>query len=326
MKGHNLMKANFAVCLCSIIKTNFSMPFSLYFLQKKYFFAFGLLFIFLEINAQYTEVINSNKPGFSESPYSVGTGVYQLESTIFYRKKSIEPIFSRPESLGLDLSFRTSFFLEQLEFNAQLAYQKDEIAFSNVFTSSYSESGLSELNVAAKYLLYEQKFTDKSKEIRSWKKRMAFDYKRLIPSVAIYAGLNTNFVSDIYKKDMLSPKAGILLQNDLSEAFNIITNVYYDYITTNSPEISYILTATYNFSNRWSTFFENQSIFKEFQTDVNFGTGLAYLFSKDIQINASGRLLLEGKTTGFFGGIGVSYRLDRHRDSFKDTNPKPKLD
>ena len=34
--------------------------------------------------SQYTEVINSNKPGFSESPYSVGTGVYQFESNFFF--------------------------------------------------------------------------------------------------------------------------------------------------------------------------------------------------------------------------------------------------
>ena len=45
--------------------------------------------------AQYTDVINSNKPGFSESPYSVGRGVYQFESNIFLRNTTIKPTFSQ---------------------------------------------------------------------------------------------------------------------------------------------------------------------------------------------------------------------------------------
>ncbi|MFT5257510.1 MAG: hypothetical protein ACI9KF_001140, partial [Arenicella sp.] len=61
--------------------------------------------------AQYTEVINSNKPGFSVSPYSVGTGVYQFESNLFLRNINVLPTFSRPQSLGLDLQFRTGLFL-----------------------------------------------------------------------------------------------------------------------------------------------------------------------------------------------------------------------
>ena len=141
---------------------------------------------------QYTEVINSNKPGFSESPYSVGKGIYQFESNLFFRNTYIEPTFSRPQSLGFDLLFRTSFFLEKLELNLQTSYQRDKIAFKNIFTSHYFSSGLSKLTLGAKYLVYQQEYDDKSKEVRSWKKRHAFDYKRLIPSVAIYVGMNTD--------------------------------------------------------------------------------------------------------------------------------------
>ena len=90
-----------------------------------------ILFVTNSMQAQYTEVINSNKPGFSESPYSVGTGVYQFESNFFFRETSIEPTFSMPESFGVDFAFRTSFFLERLELNTQITYQKDKVAFKN---------------------------------------------------------------------------------------------------------------------------------------------------------------------------------------------------
>ena len=277
-----------------------------------------ILFSFSSIYSQYTEVINSNKPGFSESPYSVGTGVYQFESNLFFRNTTIEPTFSRPQSFGFDMLFRTSFFLEKLELNAQASYQRDKIAFKNIFTSHYFNSGLSKFTIGAKYLLYQQEYEDKSKEVRSWRKRHAFDKKRLIPSVAIYAGLNTDYVGDIYKTGKMSPKVGVLLQNNLSTKFNIVTNVFYDRIGTDFSEFSYIVTGTYNFSDRWSTFFENQTIFQKSQSNTNLGTGLAYLFSKNLQINSSARLLVEGKSKGFYAGFGVSYRINKHKDSFKE--------
>ena len=276
------------------------------------------LFSFSSIYCQYTDVINSNKPGFSESPYSVGTGIYQFESNIFFRNTSIEPTFTRPQSLGIDLLFRTSFFLEKLEINAQVSYQRDKVAFKNIFTSSYFDSGLSKVTLGAKYLVYEQKYEDKSKEVRSWRRRNAFDKKRLIPSVAIYAGVNSGFVGDFYKNGGLSPKVGVLLQNNLTNDFNLITNVFYDYIGTDFSEISYIVTATQNFSDRWSAFIENQGQFQKKQTNSNIGLGLAYLFNKNLQINASGRFLLEGNAQGFYTGLGVSYRLNRHQDSYID--------
>jgi hypothetical protein len=273
---------------------------------------------FSTVYGQYTEVINSNKPGFSESPYSVGTGVYQFESSLFFRNVSVEPTFSRPESLGFDMLFRTSFFLERLELNVQASYQKDKIAFKNIFTSDYSVNGFGRFTVGAKYLMYQQEYDDKSKEIRSWKRRMAFDYKRLIPSVAVYAGLNTDMVNDIYKTGSMSPKVGLLLQNNLSSDFNVVTNVFYDKIGTDFSEISYIVTGTYNFDDYWSGFVENQTVFLENQNNTNIGAGLAYLYSKNLQINASGRLLIEGNAQGFYRGFGVSYRIDKHKDSYKE--------
>lgn len=289
---------------------------------KIFFFLF--LLGFSSIYSQYTEVINSNKPGFSESPYSVGTGVYQFESNLFLRNTSIEPTFSRPQSFGFDMLFRTSFLLERLELNAQVSYQRDKIAFKNIFTSHYFTSGFGNFTIGAKYLIYQQEYEDKSKEVRSWKRRNAFDKKRLIPSVAIYAGMNTDFVNDIYKTGSISPKAGILLQNNLSSDFNIITNFFYDKIGTDFSEFSYIVTGTINLSNRWSTFFENQTTFQKNQTNTNLGTGLAFLYNKDLQINTSARLLLEGKAQGYYAGFGVSYRINKHKDSFKELDDNGK--
>ena len=274
--------------------------------------------------AQYTDVINSNKPGFSESPYSVGRGVYQFESNLFLRNTAIKPTFSQPQSLGIDLLFRTSFFLDKLELNAQLTYQKDKIAFKNIFTSHYFTSGLSRMTIGGKYLVYQQTYKDKSKEIRSWKRKNAFDITRLIPSVAVYLGMNTDFVNDIHKTGSITPKVGILLQNNLSRNFNVITNFYYDNIGTDFAQYSYIITLTQSFSNRWSAFFENQMVFQKKQNNINLGAGLAYLYSPNLQFNTSVRFLFEGETQGYYAGLGISYRIDKHQDPFIELDNKGK--
>lgn len=227
-------------------------------LMKNHLLKLSCLFFLLGYSSaysQYTDVINSNKPGFSESPYSVGRGIYQFEGNLFLRNTSIEPTFSIPQSFGFDMLFRTSLLSEKLELNAQVSYQRDKIAFKNIFTSSYFSTGFQKITIGAKYLVFQKEYKDKSKEVRSWKKRHAFDRNRLIPSVAIYAGVNTDMVNDIYKTGNMSPKIGILLQNNLSNDFNIITNLYYDKIGTDFSEFSYIITATQNFSDKWSGFF-----------------------------------------------------------------------
>lgn len=312
------MSPIFTVCLCKsknilgILQRTHPMR-----KLQKLFILWILLFA-SSLSAQYTGVINSNRPGFSESPYSVGTGIYQLETSIFFRNTGIYPTFSRPQSLGVDFLFRTSFFKEKLELNANFAFQNDKLAFENIFTSSYSKAGLSKLVIAGKYLLYEQKYKDKSKEIRSWVERNRFDMKRLIPSVAIYAGVNTDFIGEIHKTGQISPKVGVLLQNDLTNDFNVVTNIFYDKIGTDFSEFSYIITGTYSFNDRWSTFFENQTFFNKFENRTSIGSGVAYLYNRNIQINSSLRLLANGKSSGLYTSLGVSYRLDRHKDKMTD--------
>jgi hypothetical protein len=278
--------------------------------QLSFFFS---LFIFSTMYSQYTDVINSNKPGFSESPYSVGSGVYQFESDFFYKNTSTKPTFLKPHTFGVDLFFRTSFFLEKLEINTQLTYQRETI--DNDFND-----GLSKFTLGAKYLLFEPVYKDATKEIRSWKKQNTFDKKRLIPSVGLYIGMHTDFLDTIHKKNRMSPKVGVLLQHNLTNNLNIVSNVFYDKIGTNSSEIYYVISTTQNFGYRWSGFIEYQEIFNKQQESSNYGIGFAYLFRNNFQINISGRVLQEDKTKGFYSSLGISYRIDKHQDSYTEQN------
>ena len=288
------------------------------------FFLISCLLATISLKAQYTEIINSNKPGFSDSPYSVGKGVYQFESNFFLKNLTTEPTFSIPQAFGVDLLFRTSLFLEKLELNTQITFQKDKVAFQNIFNSNYFTSGISRFTIGAKYLLFEPTYKDVSKEVRSWKRRNTFDKKRFIPSVAIYLGVNSDFINEIHKTGNITPKIGVLLQQSLTNDFNLISNIFYDKIGTEFSEISYIISATHNFFDRWYGFLEHQGIILKHQKYFNLGTGLTYLFNKDIQINTSARFLLEGRSRGFYGSLGMSYRIDKHKDSFVELDENGK--
>jgi hypothetical protein len=279
--------------------------------------------IFQTINAQYTEIINSKRPGFSESPYGIGTGVYQIESGFFYRDSNNKTPFANSNSFGGELFLRYARFSEKLEFNANITYQKDE--FNNEFGGNFKTSGISEITVGAKYLIYQQNYKDKSKEIRSWKRKNAFDKSRLIPSVGVYAGVNTNFIGKYYKSDDgISFKGAVLLQNDFTDRLVLLTNLIADKITSEEQYYSYIVTMTYAINEKWSYFVENQGkIYEDFAPEQQFGTGLAYLFSPNLQIDASARTNFFDDYSYLYVTAGFSWRLDRHQDSFISKNQPP---
>lgn len=278
-----------------------------------------ILLLFLisisNLKAQYTEVINSKRPGFTESPYGVGTDVFQVEGGFFYKKSDKDDVaFTYPKTYGTNVFLRYGKFIENLEVNANITYQKDDVRFHNVFTSEYTISGISELTIGAKYLIYNQKYTDNSKEIRSWRKRTAFDRKRLIPSVGVYVGLNTNFVGIDYKEEGISPKAAILLQNDFSQKLILVTNLVADKISQKNQSYSYVISMTYNIDDYWSYFIENKGIFsKNYENEMNFGTGIAYLYSRNLQFDLSARTSFEDYSN-FYASFGASWRMDRHQD------------
>lgn len=304
--------------------------------MKRVLFALFILISFQNIHAQYTEIINSKRPGFSESPYSVGTDVYQFEAGLFYRDSNTQNLFESTNTFGGELFFRFSKFIERLEVNLNVAYQKDDINNMNDIishidpleefnngTPKYTSSikGISRLTLGAKYLIYEQKYTDKTKEIRSWKARTSFDKKRLIPSVGIYGGVNTNFLSDDYKKDDITFKGAVLLQNDFSDRLVLLTNLIVDEITAENMLYSYIITMTYAINQNWSFFIENVGKYQNtFSPNYQLGAGAAYLFSPDLQLDASVRTNLFADYSYVYASAGFSWRLNKHQDALIQTN------
>ena len=285
----------------------------------KYFYtSFFILFCTSISLAQYTSVINSNRPGFSSSPYSIGTKVYQIETGLFYNNINNVNFYDNIEeetvaygstAFGSDIFLRTGLFLEQLELNLNMKVQYEERNYVQPDVYTIDGLGLSELTLGAKYLIYKPTYRDMSKEIRSWKARHRFDTKRLIPAVGVYAGFNTNLLSDMYKNPYgMSGRFGIFTQNDFTNKLIFIMNFIMDNAFTDYSENSYILTATYAFSDQWSVFAENQGVFrKNVPNDFQLGAGGVYLINKNLQVDLALRSIIDERSDfSYLIGAGVS--------------------
>lgn len=286
--------------------------------------AIVLLFFTSNVFSQYTDIINSNRPSLSESPFSVGTDVLQFETGFFYEDRTFTH-FSDVSSFGTNFSVRYGKLMENLEFIADVTYRYDDVKKNVIhIPTSYKSYGISHLTIGAKYLIYKQEYDDKSKEVRSWKRRMAFDWKRLIPSVGVYAGVNTNFVGPDFKETGITPKVGVLLHNEFSPRFILVTNIIGDKLT-NKERINYqyMVTATYVLHPNWSIFAENEGNFNDYSDEFFAGIGLGYLVNQHLQLDISYRTALNVDLTNPIYSAGFSWRLDRHTDSYKNIeNPE----
>lgn len=284
---------------------------------KKLLFPFVFILPLLGLS-QYTDVINSNRPGLSVSAYAVGKNVIQLETGLQFEQSDHSLLNSQSNLWGADLSLRYGLLFEALELNYEGTYQNQNTTFTN---SGLEESfwNFSRNRVGLKFLVYDRyKDPERNKpNIRSWRANNVFQLKNLIPSVSLYGGATFNlgenpfFIGD----PTVSYRAMIATQSRLTPRFVLISNVAYDRISTDFPELSYLVSLSYAFRNpKWSTFVENQGVRSDRYSDVLLRGGVAHLLSEDLQVDVNMGASFKNTPSRIFVSAGMSYRFDLHTD------------
>jgi hypothetical protein len=289
--------------------------------MSKNLFFFFLFFIAPQITfAQYTEIINSNRPGASESTYAVGTGVFQVENGIAYHKITLDS--GKKDSYLNNLLFlRQGFILDELEINFMFHFNEAAVSMDTI--DKIHKGFIDSYGVGLKYLLYNHQIVDNSKNIRSWKKRHAFNWSQFIPSVAatvryIVHPKSTNLGFTSANKGGFS--AGLLFQNQLRYNWNLLTNFNFDCIGRDDQRFFTTISSTYTFNNKWSVYLENIQTYERIIQDSddhkiehwNRNLGTAYLVHKNLQVDASANWSSLYKNS--FGiSAGISWRVDRHK-------------
>ncbi|MFB3387401.1 transporter [Flavobacterium sp. LAR06] len=262
--------------------------------------------------AQYTDVINSNRPGETMSAYAVGKSVIQGEIGVYGIKEKHDLLDYDASGFGTDLTVRYGAFLEQLEFVLDLQYQMEN--FDTPYTS-YKKNNFRQTVLGAKYLVYDPyKNYEPTANIYSYKANHSFNWHQLIPAVSVFAGANFVGADNPYSfspESSISPKVMLITQNLFGGGkWVFVTNFIADYITTDYPSYGYVLTLTHGFNDKWSGFIENQGYKSDFYSDAILRGGAAYLLNSNMQIDASISTNFKDTPSILYGGVGFSWRYD----------------
>ncbi len=270
--------------------------------------------------AQYTEVINSNRPGVSKSAFSVGTGVAQFEAGAFTVKEEHALRNYEVSGFGLDFALRYGLLFEQLELSLDGIYQNDtKTDYNGLIADESKRSNFKNFTLGAKYLVYDpyKNAEEEKPNIYSYHANRRFSWKSLIPAVAVYVGANFDTKDNPYLATDVSgfsPKVMIATQNNFNGGWVFVMNLIKDRIGTVQSDFSYILTLTHSFTPQWVVFGEAQGINSDFYADNIFRFGGAYLWTKDFQLDANIAFNTKDTPTVFNIAFGASYRLDFHKD------------
>jgi len=286
---------------------------------------FGCIVWFQNSVAQYTDDINSNRPGNSMSAFSVGKTVFQLESGLNYLNESHNLLDYIAKGYGVDLTARYGFYREQLEAIVNLNYQND---CYNSDVLSQHRNGIKTTTIGFKYLFYDpMKDYEKAVDVKSWKANHQYDWHYIIPSVAGYVGMNYNTNKELFSRTTetigtFGPKAMLITQNILPRACVLITNIFMDQYGTSMKSLGYVVTLTKGFNDQWTGFIENKGIKNEYYSDGIFTAGAAYLVSNSLQLDASVSRNYKDTPKLLFVGLGVSWRFDGNYDEVLYRTPK----
>lgn len=277
-------------------------------------FLLVLLFSFTLVSAQYTDEINSNRPGFSQGAFSVGKNVLQIEAGFGLGKEKHDLKNTETNGFAIDYGVRYGFFKEQLEVSLIGTYQSNNITSP---TGSYKLSNFKSNTIGAKYLFYDPYYKRELEgpNLYSWHANNSFQWKDLLPALSVYAGVNLDFSDNPFTPpgdSGISPKIALQTQNNFKGGFVFVTNLIADRIGSEMPTYGYIVTLTHTTTAWFSLFVENQGFMSDFYADQLFRAGTAILVNKNFHVDASVLINFKDTPSLFYGRIGVAYRFDMH--------------
>ena len=265
--------------------------------------------------AQYTETINSNRPGESQGAFSVGTKVLQVETGFDIGNDTHSLLQTDTDIVGYNLSLRYGLLSEKLEISGLLRYQHNEVSFDSGSAPLDPISGLETLQLGAKYLIYDP-YKNATEEVNlySYHANKRFKWKSLIPVISIYAGGVFDFTNSEFntvREDGISPNIALILQNNWGR-WVWVNNIIVDRAGTTFPTNSWITTLTHSFNQNFAGFAEYQLIDGDLYSDYIVRAGGAYLITKNLQVDLGGLVNFKDTPSRWNVSAGVSYRLDLH--------------
>jgi hypothetical protein len=287
------------------------------------------------VSSQYTPIINSNRPGFTQGAFSVGPGVYQLEFGASYRQDRFASLAdAKSTGAGLTLDLRTGLILQNLELIYRVDYQSDQISFNNASGRlTYNRAGTKKNTLGFKLLLFDP-FRNAEwykPNTKSYKANRGIRAVDLIPAVSLYLGSELslgniypygepfspvfNLLSPALEQNQISGEVMLITQNHFLNNFVLVTNWGKRYLGCPYEQNYMSSSLMIPIKKKLLGFVEQVSLNSELSTDVLLTVGAVYLFNENIQVDAFLSHTFKNTPSMFAAGIGVSYRIDRYNDN-----------
>ena len=284
---------------------------------------FFLLSFLLKINlgySQFTDIINSNRPGTSSGAFSVGKNILQLENGFYFTNEKHQLLNYDIEGYGTEFKIRYGFLYEKLELIISGNYQSDNLSDNRYNpANNMNRKNFKKFKIGAKYLIYDPKkgITEKP-NVYSYFADKKFKWKNLIPAISVYGGLNIDSKNNPFVSSNvsgISPSLAIFTQSNFTNRSVITTNVIFERIGSNQNDFEYIISLTHAFNESFIGFIETHGIKSDFYADNKLGFGVAYLFNDNLQLDLGTILNFKDTPKIFQMSLGVSYRLNLYKES-----------
>ena len=298
-------------------------------MQRPLFISFVIcVLVSVNVLAQYTETINTNRPGTSQGAFAVGKNVIQFETGLLIGSEKHSVFNNETNTTAFQYNIRVGLLKEQLEFGIEGSYLRlasdDQIGNQGELL----RAGFPFNAIGAKYLIYDPyKYKrEQGANILSWNANKKFKWSKLIPAVSAYAAANFNSPSSdlafqnnpdtraTETQPNITPRFVISAHNVWSERLVFIVNLVSNNIGSEFPEFRAIATTTYNFNSYLSVFGEYESIFSQINKDHLLKAGGAFLLTKNLQFDARVLGNFKDAPSIFNVAFGASYRLDYHKN------------
>lgn len=235
---------------------------------------------------QYNETIRSGRPGQSIGPFTVGKGIFQIQT-------------------GMDVfgyktpSFESDGFLNNTVLRYGIAERWEISALADYKVETWKSGGLeNDLNGLAAF------------DIGG--RYHVYSGEGLIPSIGFQLRFRLPVLSEDYEIDDVAPRFIIATNQKLSETFTLFTNWGGSWNGVNSTGTGfYTINLAFPIAGKLGGFVENYGSLTDGDFDTRFDAGFSYLVNNDLQLDILGGPGSNDGEKDFFVSIGLSWRTKR---------------
>jgi len=261
--------------------------------QKKSFLLLGLNMTFLilssnKLNAQYSDVLRTGRPGQAIGAFTVGNNILQFQQgfdfSSFSNSSYIPFRFTNVHIIRFGI-------LESVEISTLIDYQYNEKRFE---TETTYQSGIRNLQLGFRFHINDQ--------------------KRWMPATAFQMRLKMPGISKDYESKYVAPIMIFVANWGLPKKMSVATNWVLSYSGNDAiPTGKYVLHFGFPIYKNLKGFTENYGQLKESVFETRFDGGFAYLVNNNVQLDLYGGYGSNNGIQDYFINTGISWRINEFR-------------